>query len=132
MSQMGSLNGILPAAVTPFDADEQFSPAPFEALLESLYTAGVDGVYVCGGTGEGLLQTVEQRKRVAETAVRNSPKGKLVIVHVGSHRKPAPTTRRLPLPPMRLCWSTSFPAPIPGSRPWNRFWISAASPMWPG
>jgi len=86
MSQTGNLNGILPAAVTPFDADEQFSPAPFEALLESLYTAGVDGVYVCGGTGEGLLQTVEQRKRVAEVAVRNSPKGKLVVVHVGSHR----------------------------------------------
>ena len=39
-----------------------------------------------GGTGEGLLQTVEQRKLVAEAAVRNSPKGKLVIVHVGSHR----------------------------------------------
>jgi N-acetylneuraminate lyase len=72
--------------VTPFDQDEQFAPVPFEALLESLYTAGVDGVYVCGGTGEGLLQTVEQRKLVAEAAVRNSPKGKQVVVHVGSHR----------------------------------------------
>src|SRR5438445_12497865 len=86
MSQTGSLNGILPAVVTPLDADEQFAPAPFEALLESLYGAGVDGIYVCGGTGEGLLQTVEQRKRVAEAAVRNSPKGKQVVVHVGSHR----------------------------------------------
>jgi len=81
-----NLRGILPAAVTPFDADEQFAQAPFEALLERLYGAGVDGVYVCGGTGEGLLQTVEQRKRVAEVAARNSPKGKLVVVHVGSHR----------------------------------------------
>src|SRR5438445_12984281 len=86
MSQTGSLNGILPAVVTPLDADEQFAPAPFEALLESLYAAGVDGVYVCGGTGEGLLQTVDQRKLVAEAAVRNSPKAKLVVVHVGSHR----------------------------------------------
>ncbi|MCX6632585.1 MAG: dihydrodipicolinate synthase family protein, partial [Candidatus Solibacter sp.] len=86
MSQTGSLRGILPAVVTPFDADEQFAPEPFEALLESVYAAGVDGVYVCGGTGEGLLQTVAQRKRVAEAAVNNSPKGKLVIVHVGSHR----------------------------------------------
>jgi N-acetylneuraminate lyase len=86
MNRTGSLHGILPAAVTPFDTDEQFSPAPFELLLESIYAAGVDGVYVCGGTGEGLLQTVEQRKRVAEAAVRNSPKGKQVVVHVGSHR----------------------------------------------
>jgi N-acetylneuraminate lyase len=86
MIKTGNLSGILPAAVTPLDADERFAPAAFEALLESLYSAGVDGVYVCGGTGEGLLQTVEQRKRVAEAAVANSPKGKLVIVHVGSHR----------------------------------------------
>jgi N-acetylneuraminate lyase len=86
MSHIQTLSGILPAAVTPFDEHEQFAQAPFEALLESLYTAGVDGVYVCGGTGEGLLQTVEQRKRVAEAAVRNSPKSKQVIVHVGSHR----------------------------------------------
>ena len=86
MSEMEKLQGILPAAVTPFDEHEQFAQAPFELLLESLYSAGVDGVYVCGGTGEGLLQTVEQRKHVAEAAVRNSPKGKLVVVHVGSHR----------------------------------------------
>ena len=86
MSEMEKLKGILPAAVTPFDESEELAQAPFEMLLESLYGAGVDGVYVCGGTGEGLLQTVEQRKRVAEAAVRNSPKGKQVVVHVGSHR----------------------------------------------
>jgi N-acetylneuraminate lyase len=86
MSHTENLRGIVPAAVTPFDEHEQFAQAPFEMLLESLYSAGVDGVYVCGGTGEGLLQTVEQRKRVAEAAVRNSPKSKQVIVHVGSHR----------------------------------------------
>src|SRR5258705_10402669 len=83
MIQKEALKGILPAAVTPFDSDEQFSPAPFEALLESLYAAGVDGVYVCGGAGEGLLQTVEQSKRVAGLAVRNSAQQKQVIVAVG-------------------------------------------------
>src|SRR6266567_2014698 len=86
MTSTNYLRGILPAVVTPLNTDEEFVQAPFEALLESLYGAGVDGVYVCGGTGEGLLQTVEQRKRVAEVAVRNSPLGKLVVVHVGSHR----------------------------------------------
>jgi N-acetylneuraminate lyase len=81
-----TLQGILPAAVTPFDAHERFAREPFAALLESLYAAGVDGVYICGGTGEGLLQTVEQRKLVAEAAVQLSPPAKQVIVHVGSHR----------------------------------------------
>jgi N-acetylneuraminate lyase len=83
---MNKLNGIIPATVTPFDEDERFVPAVYEMLLARLYETGVDGVYVCGGTGEGLLQTVEQRKQVAETAVRHSPRGKQVIVHVGSHR----------------------------------------------
>ncbi len=84
--EMGILEGIIPATVTPFDAGERFVPAAYEALLERLYEAGVHGVYVCGGTGEGLLQPVAQRKQVAEAAVKNSPAGKTVIVHVGAFR----------------------------------------------
>jgi N-acetylneuraminate lyase len=80
------LHGILPAVVTPFDADGKFVPAVFERLLDRLYSAGVHGIYVCGQTGEGLLQPVEQRKRVAEVAVRCSPPGKQVIVHTGAFR----------------------------------------------
>lgn len=81
-----NLKGILPAVVTPVDENEIFAPAAYEALLEKIYTAGVDGIYVCGQTGEGPLQTVNQRKKVAEASVACSPKGKQVIVHVGSHR----------------------------------------------
>ncbi len=84
-----ALRGILPALVTPFDDEGRFAEGPFEKLLERVYAAGVDGVYVCGSTGEGLLQSVEQRKRVAERAVRWSPKGKAVIVHTGAPRTSA-------------------------------------------
>jgi N-acetylneuraminate lyase len=85
MSTRGGRGGIIPAAVTPFDAGGRFSERAFERLLERLYAAGVHGVYLCGSTGEGMLQPVEQRKRVTEAAVRNSPKGKEVIVHVGAN-----------------------------------------------
>ena len=81
-----NFHGILPAVVTPFDEHGNFAPAAFERLLERLYAAGIDGLYVNGQTGEGLLQPVEQRKRVAEAALRFTPKGKSVIVHVGAHR----------------------------------------------
>jgi N-acetylneuraminate lyase len=64
----------------------RFGEAAFERLLERVYRADIDGVYVCGSTGEGLLQPVEQRKRVTEAAVRNSPRGKQVIVHTGAYR----------------------------------------------
>ncbi len=80
------LSGVLPAVVTPFDSNERFLAASFEKLLERVYAAGVDGIYVCGQTGEGMLQPVEQRKRVAEVAVKNSPAGKQVIVHTGAPR----------------------------------------------
>jgi N-acetylneuraminate lyase len=78
--------GILPAIITPFDENENFAPAVFERLLERLYATGIAGLYVNGQTGEGLLQPVEQRKRVAEVALRSSPSGKTVIVHVGAYR----------------------------------------------
>ncbi|MEN6535883.1 MAG: dihydrodipicolinate synthase family protein [Bryobacteraceae bacterium] len=83
---MSKFRGILPALVTPFDAEERFCPAPLEALLERVYSSGVHGVYVCGQTGEGRLQPVEQRKLVAEVAVRNSPPGRDAIIHVGCYR----------------------------------------------
>ena len=50
-------SGILPAVVTPFDSEGRFQERAFERLLGRLYAAGVHGVYVCGTTGEGVLQT---------------------------------------------------------------------------
>ena len=82
---MTVLEGILPAVVTPLDASLQFDRTAFERLLAALYGADVHGIYVCGQTGEGLLQKVDQRKLIAEAAVRCSPPGKAVIVHVGAH-----------------------------------------------
>lgn len=81
---MQKFSGIMPAVVTPFDTTGKFNPAAFERLLERLYKAGVHGMYVCGQTGEGLLQSVSQREDVASVAVQNSPSGKTVIIHVGA------------------------------------------------
>ena len=86
METASRFEGILPAVVTPFDTEKKFCAPAFEALLEALFATGVHGVYVCGHTGEGLLQPVEQRKRVAEVAARCAPRGKQVIVHVGAPR----------------------------------------------
>lgn len=81
------LSGIIPAVVTPLNESGEFLPGALERLCSFLYGAGVDGLYVCGQTGEGLQQAPEQRKRVTEASVRATPKGKTVIVHIG-----APTT----------------------------------------
>jgi N-acetylneuraminate lyase len=81
---MTSLEGILPAVVTPFDEDGRFAPGAFERLLGRLYGAGVHGVYVCGTTGEGMLQSAAQRQAIVEAAVASSPRGRSVVVHVGA------------------------------------------------
>jgi N-acetylneuraminate lyase len=81
---MKLIQGILPAAVTPLDKDGRFVPAVFERLLERLYGAGVHGVYVCGTTGEGMLQPHAQRQAIVEAAVASTPRGRHVVVHVGA------------------------------------------------
>jgi len=67
---------------------EEFAEKVFERLLADVYQVGVHGVYVCGNTGEGPLQSVSMRQQVTEAAVRCSPRGKIVIIHVGGVRPP--------------------------------------------
>ena len=83
---MTHFRGIFPAVVTPFDSEGRLATASFERLIQRLDGHGVHGVYVCGSTGEGMLQTVAQRKRIAEVAVKCLPADKAVLVHVGAHR----------------------------------------------
>src|SRR5229473_638800 len=83
---MAHLEGIIPALLTPIGEDGEVAVQPLERLLERLYGAGVHGMYVCGQTGEGLLQTASMRKRAAEVVVACTPKGRSAIIHVGAHR----------------------------------------------
>ena len=80
------IEGILPAVLTPFTAAGDVDCPALERLIARLYEAEVDGLYVCGQTGEGLLQSVGMRKAALETAVACSPVGKTVIAHVGAAR----------------------------------------------
>lgn len=77
------LGGIFPALLTPLHENDTVNANSLEKLLERVCRAGVDGVYVCGSTGEGVSLPEPQRRKVAEIAVRNLA-GKQVIVHVGS------------------------------------------------
>ena len=79
------LSGIMPAIASPCDEKDVFQEDKFSALAEHLYKQGVNGLYVCGGTGDGYNMTLEERKRAVEIAIGLSPpyNGK-VIVHVGS------------------------------------------------
>lgn len=78
------ISGTVAAAVTPLrDGGERLDEDAFGALLEFYGAAGLEGLLVLGTTGEGILLTHEERRRVAELAVAGA--GDLrVIVHCGA------------------------------------------------
>ena len=81
---MTSFKGIYPAIVTPFDQAGAFAPTAMHDIVQYQLKAGVHGFYVCGGTGEGLLLTVEERQAVLETVLREVAGRASVIAHVGA------------------------------------------------
>ncbi|RKX55671.1 MAG: dihydrodipicolinate synthase family protein [Thermotoga sp.] len=81
------LRGIVVAALTAFDSQEKFDPPAMEEYIDFLVEKGVDGLYICGSTGEGLIMNVEERKRVLETVLkRTQGKNVAVFAHCGSVR----------------------------------------------
>ena len=63
------LEGIQVALVTPFGDDGSVSDSVLAELVEDQLTAGVHGVVVAGGTGEGLFLSEAEVDRVLSVAV---------------------------------------------------------------
>ena len=77
------LQGAIPALITPFDASGEVSEDMLRRLVDMHIRAGVNGLYVCGSSGEGILLKTTERKKVLEVVVAQV-KGRIpVIAHVG-------------------------------------------------
>ena len=62
------ITGILPALVTPLDADNKtVNTALAKKLIDFQIGQGADGFYVLGGTGERLCVRPQSRMSVAES-----------------------------------------------------------------
>ncbi|MEX1278184.1 MAG: dihydrodipicolinate synthase family protein, partial [Chloroflexota bacterium] len=74
---------LIVAAATPLSADgtglDEDAIGPMVAFLEG---HGADGVFCCGTTGEGMLLSVDERRRLT-TAFRGAVRGALVV-HAGA------------------------------------------------
>lgn len=81
---MKQLRGIYPATVTPFDRRGQFDVRAMRGIVDYQLRAGVDGFYICGGTGEGLLLTVAERQAVLEAVLDQLQGRATVIAHIGA------------------------------------------------
>jgi len=81
---MDKFTGIWPALVTPLTATGEINVAATEALIEDLMATGIGGLYVCGGTGEGVLLPSHLRREMAEAAISAVAGRVPVMVHVGA------------------------------------------------
>ena len=77
------IHGILPALVTPFNDNLELDVARAPALIRALLDTGIDGFFVCGGTGEGRAMTVPERQEMGESAVKTLAGQVPAILHVG-------------------------------------------------
>ena len=71
-----------------YDANGDVNLAAVKKLARMYADVGVSGLYVCGSTGDGMLQTAEERKRITEAVLEEVGGDLTIIVHVG-----APSTR---------------------------------------
>jgi dihydrodipicolinate synthase/N-acetylneuraminate lyase len=78
------ISGTVSAAVTPLrDDGRQVDEDVYPPLLQFYRDGGVDGVLALGTTGEGVLLSADERRRVAELVVAGADALR-VIVHCGA------------------------------------------------
>ena len=80
---MKEFHGVFPALVTPLDPEGNINSIVIQDLVDWHLEVGVNGFYVAGGTGEGLLLSLQQRKNLTEAVVQATAGRCPVIVHVG-------------------------------------------------
>lgn len=79
-----SLEGIYPAMLTPFTHGGRSVDFDRAAELANFYfDRGVDGVFLSGTTGEGLLMSADERKQLVETVVNAAGRRGAVLVQTG-------------------------------------------------
>ena len=81
----GRFEGIMPAIASPCDERDVFQQDTFTDLADWLYQEGVNGLYVCGGTGDGYCLRLDERKRILKIAIDVSKQyDGTVISHIGA------------------------------------------------
>src|SRR5215211_826712 len=79
------LRGTLAAAITPLrDGGAALDEEAFAPYVDFLVEGGVDGMLALGTTGEGILLSVDERKRAAELFVAAAGGRFHVAVHAGA------------------------------------------------
>ena len=66
MNTNNNFKGLYAATFTPFNNDGLLNLKVVPSYYKRLKNDGVAGAFVCGTTGEGLLMSVTERKKITE------------------------------------------------------------------
>lgn len=80
---MDKIKGFISAPFTPMHDDRSVNLLKIGDYANFYVRNGVDGAFICGTSGEGLLLSIEERKGVVEKWIESSPDQFKSIVHVG-------------------------------------------------
>ena len=90
---MPLISGMIVPIVTPLTPDQEVEGSALRRLCDAQVSAGIDGVFVLGTTGEFYGLTREQRRLVVETAVETIA-GRIPVLPVSAATAlPLPWTR---------------------------------------
>jgi N-acetylneuraminate lyase len=79
------IRGILPALLTPMSDDgASVDDEALRQLVELHISRGVSGFFVCGGSGEGLLLTPDERRAVLASVVEVARGRAAIVAHIGA------------------------------------------------
>lgn len=78
------LKGVVVPVLTPFGPDERVAEGPFRAQLRFLMENRVHGLFPLGTLGEGILLSVDERKRVTDICVQEAGDQLPIIMHTGA------------------------------------------------
>jgi 4-hydroxy-tetrahydrodipicolinate synthase len=80
-----SIGGILTAMVTPFDANGDVDEEATVRLMQHLLENGSDGLVITGSTGEAATLTDEEKARLWELAVSETPAEATIVAGTGTY-----------------------------------------------
>lgn len=81
---MKEMKGIFSALITPMNSDSSINFGNFKKLIDFNLDSGINGFYVGGSTGEGMLMTSEERKQVFREVKKCVGDAVPMIAHVGT------------------------------------------------
>ncbi|WHY21766.1 dihydrodipicolinate synthase family protein [Paenibacillus sp. G2S3] len=87
-TDLEAFKGIIIALYSSYDAEGNIDKEAARNLARHYASTGVKGLYVGGSSGEGMLQSVEERKQMLEAVIAEVGDELTIIAHVG-----APSTR---------------------------------------